>query len=589
LNQRSFPKTRIARRAATVFVLVLVVCCASHTLRGQTQSKNCKGPANLERKVATHPSASAYGELGAYFGQADRYTCAVSAFRSSLRLNSKSWQTRSYLGLALLASGKPEEAARELRTSLSLNPNQPSTHMTLGATLSQLNQLDAAIEQFNVVLKVDPKSVTALDWLSKALISQKRYSAAIVALKKGPPDEVLQMNLVIAYSKSGENDEAIRLLSQMIRDRPSSAVPHAGLATIYIQQNRLEEAVVEFREALRLDQRDDASRISYVKVLVSLPDFETALPIAKDYLQRHPNEFEARYLMGWIDRELGNYDEAREMLTQAVRLIPGHFDAHYSLGVVFAKLGEPALAREQLEKALQIDSLSDQAHFRLAAVLRSLGLQDEAKKQFELYQVMSAERGKKDVATNKANQAKEFFQKGEIQKAVDLYKEAVQENPEDARMLLNLALALDQKGDYQSEGEAIEKAIAIDPDFALAHNQLGLVHLQTGQVREATKEFRTAISLDPHYAEAQNNMGTVYGQQGDDAEAERLFRQAIESNPGYAQAFVNLAATLASQSRFTEAEAALQSAVQIEPDNKEAHELHAMIQAQSNQQSPVAK
>jgi tetratricopeptide (TPR) repeat protein len=375
----------------------------------------------------------------------------------------------------------------------------------------------------------------------------------------------------------------------MIKDRPTSAVPHAGLATIYIQQNRLEEAVVEFREALRLDPRDDGSRVSYVKVLVSLPDFETALPIAKDYLNRHPNEFEACYLMGWIDRELGNYDEARGMLTQAVRLNPGHFDARYSLGVVLAKVGQPALAREQLEKALQIDPSSDQAHFRLAGVFRSLGLHDEAKKQFELYQISSAERGRKDVAANKANQAREVLQKGEIQRAVDLYKEAVQENPKDPRMLFNLAMALDQKRDFQSEGEAIEKAIEVDPGFAVAHNQLGFLRLQAGQVRQAEQEFRTAISLNPHYAEAQNNLGTVYGQQGNDAEAERLFRQAIESNPGYAQAFVNLAATLASESRFVEAEAALQNAVQIEPDNKEAHDLHAMIQAHTSQQSPVAK
>jgi predicted Zn-dependent protease len=203
---------------------------SSEPLRAQTKSEQCKGPTDLERRIASHPSASAYDELGAYFGQGDHYSCAVSAFRASLRLDPKSWQTRSYLGLALLANGKPDDAARELRSSLRLNPDQPNTHMTLGATLVQLNQLDAAIEEFNAVLKADPKSVTALDWLSKALISQERYSAAIAVLKKGPPDEVLQMNLVISYSKSDENNEAIRILSQMKKDRPLSAGPHAGLA-----------------------------------------------------------------------------------------------------------------------------------------------------------------------------------------------------------------------------------------------------------------------------------------------------------------------------------------------------------------------
>ncbi len=571
---------------ASALFLVLGISVPAEASPG---ALTCKAPTELERRVKSHSSAAAYDELGAYFGQDNRYACAISAFRASLRLNPKSWQTHSYLGLALLASGEPEHAAQELRTSLQLNLDQPNTHMTLGATLSQLNQMDAAIDEFNAVLKADPRSVTALDWLSKALISQKRYNAAIAVLKKGPPDEVLKMNLVIAFSKSGDNAEAIRILSQMTKDRPLSAVPHAGLATIYVQQNRLEDAVTEYREALRLNPRDDESRVSYVKVLVSLPDFETALPIAQDYLHRHPHEFQSLYLMGWIDRERGNYNDAKEMLVQAVRLNPTHFDAHYSLGVVLTKVGEFGAAREQLEKALQIDPSSDEAHFRLATVLRSLGLPEEAKKQLNIYQSISAERAKKAVAANKATQAREFLQIGEVQKAVDLYNQAIQETPRDARMLFNLALALDQKHDFQSEEATIEKAIDIDPNFASAHNQLGVLHLQAGRIESAEQEFRGAISLNPHYAEAQNNLGTLYGQQGNDAAAERLFRQAIESNPGYAEAFVNLAATLASESRFVEAEIALRNAVQIEPDNKEAQELHAMIQAHIAQEQHIAK
>jgi len=231
-------------RISTLRLILAILLAWLCNAQARAEVAKCKGPAELEQKIASHPTAAAYDELGAYFGQGDQYACAMGAFRASLRLNPKSWQTRSYLGLALLANGDPRHAVAELRNSLQLNPDQPSTHMTLGATFSQLNQLDEAIDEFNAVLKTDPKSITALDWLSKALISQKRYAAAIAVLRKGPTDEVLQMNLVIAYSKSGDNAEALRILSQMVKDRPSSAVPHAGRATIYIQQNRLEEAVV---------------------------------------------------------------------------------------------------------------------------------------------------------------------------------------------------------------------------------------------------------------------------------------------------------------------------------------------------------
>jgi tetratricopeptide (TPR) repeat protein len=578
---------RMRTSGLAVGLLPLLGCCPNSMAQARTE--RCKVPPELQRKIASHPSANAYDALGSYFGQEDRYSCAVSAFRSSLRLDPKSWQTHSYLGLALLASGKPDKAVDELRASLKLNPDQPNTHMTLGAALSQLNQLDAAIEEFNIVRKADPKSVTALDWLSKAFISEGRYSAAIALLKNRDDDEVLQMNLVIAYSKNEDNDEAIRLLSQMVKDRPTSAVPHAGLATIYTQQNRLEDAVVEFKEALRLDPKNDVAQVSYVKVLVLLTDFKTALPLAQDYLSRHPDEFQALYLMGVIDLELGNYEPARAMLTRAVHLNPNHYDAHYSLGVVFTKIGQLEPAMRELELAVKIDPSSSQARFRLAAVLRSLGFQEEARKQLEMYQVSSAERARKDMATTKSHQAKEFLQKGNIQRAVDLYREAVQDNPNDPQMLLSLALALDRKGDLDGERDALEKAIALNSSFFLAHNQLGLIRLQTGQTAQAEREFKAAIFLRPHYAEAQNNLGTLYGQQGNDAEAERMFRLAIDSNPGYTQAFVNLGATLASQSRFGEAETALQSALQIDRDNKDAQQLLTMIRARASRQNAIAK
>ena len=203
----------------TAGCLLLGLLSSSPAL-AQPGGTNCQAPAELEKQIASHPTAAAYDELGAYFGQGDHYACAIPAFRASLRLNPKSWQTRSYLALALLANGDPEHAVSELRISLRQHPDQPRAHLTMGAALSQLNQADAAIEEFRAAVKADPKSVTALDWLTKALISQGRYPAAIALLKNGPSDEVLQMNLVIAYSKTGRNDEAIQLLLQMIKDRP---------------------------------------------------------------------------------------------------------------------------------------------------------------------------------------------------------------------------------------------------------------------------------------------------------------------------------------------------------------------------------
>ena len=62
----------------------------------------CKGPAELEQTIKAHPSAGAYDALGAYFGQRQKISCAISAFESAVHLDPNSWEAHFNLALALL-------------------------------------------------------------------------------------------------------------------------------------------------------------------------------------------------------------------------------------------------------------------------------------------------------------------------------------------------------------------------------------------------------------------------------------------------------------------------------------------------------
>ena len=188
--------TKIARcLALKMFRVWLATLCGSSLALAAQEPPACRGPAELEQIIASHPSAGAYDALGAYFGQRRQFPCAFTAFESALRLEPNSWEARYNLALALLESGNAERAVRELRVAARLRPATPLTHTTLGMALGELGRIDAAIAEFQTALKLDPKSVPALDGLTKALIDQKRYTAAISRLKNAPADEALQLNL----------------------------------------------------------------------------------------------------------------------------------------------------------------------------------------------------------------------------------------------------------------------------------------------------------------------------------------------------------------------------------------------------------
>ena len=103
-------------------------------------ASHCQGPAALETTIAEHPSAAAYDALGAHFASQSRFSCAISAFKSAIRLEPDSWQGHYNLGIALLTSGDTKQAADELKTAAKLNPGSEQILLPLGVALSKLNR-----------------------------------------------------------------------------------------------------------------------------------------------------------------------------------------------------------------------------------------------------------------------------------------------------------------------------------------------------------------------------------------------------------------------------------------------------------------
>ena len=144
-----------ARGLAWLALSSVVFSGYSRNLAAQ-DAATCKGPAELEQTIKVHPSAGAYDALGAYFGQRQKISCAISAFESAVHLDPNSWEAHFNLSLALLQSNQPARAARELRIATRLQPDNPLGHTALGVALSQLNQDDAAIDEFKLALNAIP-------------------------------------------------------------------------------------------------------------------------------------------------------------------------------------------------------------------------------------------------------------------------------------------------------------------------------------------------------------------------------------------------------------------------------------------------
>jgi tetratricopeptide (TPR) repeat protein len=512
---------------------------------------DCVRPHSLRAEIHTKANAEAFVHLGAWFDARRKYECAVEAYRSALKLDPSSAYIFELLASTLYSSGNLDAAVDALRQSINISPGLLNPHLKLAQTLEELHRTNEAQPEWEAALRIAPGSVEALDGMSRHFIAEGNYAEAINLLEPGSlaaaRNKTLTLDLAQAYGKSGMLDQAESILKNAIGKHPTSFPLVFALTTVLVDKHYLQEASdLSGKFAASHPLNLEAQRL-YLRVLITSRDSGRGIPLASKLLHTHPRDGYFLYANGLFERQAGSYATARLHLQESVIRDPNFSSSHYNLGLVLLKLNDALGAKQQFEEALALGAQEPEVHFQLAKVLKTLGQTEAAGKQLTLYREAADAQSAMSLAAAMSVQAEEALNSGNWQKAVTLYREALQANPDDALLNFKLSAALHGVGDTSGERAALEKAIQIDPDMAIAQNQLGYLDSRSG----------------------------------DSAAAEAHFRQAVRAAPAFMEAWINLAATLGMESRFPEAENAIASALKLEPNNSHALQLrHDLAAAQ---------
>jgi tetratricopeptide (TPR) repeat protein len=85
--------------------------------------------------------------------------------------------------------------------------------------------------------------------------------------------------------------------------------------------------------------------------------------------------------------------------------------------------------------------------------------------------------------------------RGDLERARALLDEGVQNHPQAAALLNNLAVVCERLGQYSEAREAAERGLAANPNISQLHTNLGDLLLQTGQHMEAQAAYSRARQL----------------------------------------------------------------------------------------------
>jgi tetratricopeptide (TPR) repeat protein len=163
---------------------------------------------------------------------------------------------------------------------------------------------------------------------------------------------------------------------------------------------------------------------------------------------------------------------------------------------------------------------------------------------------------------------------GNVDKATELFEEALRQDPKYALAWAGLAEAALHKargtGDKKWSEAAItnaQKAVSLDGSLALVHSVLGQVYANAGREQEAIVELKRAIAIAPGNAEAPRALAGVYTNLGRFQEAEASYIQATRSRPTDWYSHYQLGLFYYGRERYADAETELRKARDLTPDN----------------------
>jgi len=194
----------------------------------------------------------------------------------------------------------------------------------------------------NVIASAPPGAAldTAYNALGLALYYDRLYEEAIFELRK-------------AIKFNPGNQEA-RFNLKTIRAR----LEHYQAGKIYDRMGEPEEAIQQFREAIRLDPRFVEARHRLGAALLARGDAEEALRElrrADSISASYRKSYEIWYAEGLAMKQLGMPDEALDRFRQAAEARPTFAEAHNEAGKILLDRGEIEEAIQCFVRAIGID------------------------------------------------------------------------------------------------------------------------------------------------------------------------------------------------------------------------------------------
>lgn len=324
---------------------------------------------------------------------------------------------------------------------------------------------------------------------------------------------------------------------------------HVRLGETYLKDSKFQEASLEFRNALQLDDRLAAGHWGLARAYENLQRFPEMIEELKKTVDLDQNNLEAR-------NKLGNYYLA-------------------------ASKGRPELVAEaeaQAKAVLQKDPNNIEGHILLSSVWFSQNKKDEALAELNRAIALDPNRSESYLSL-----ARFYIVTRDQAKAEEIFKKAVAINP-------GLALPHVEYGKFlvqvQRNPEAeveLKKAVEVAPADYDARFVLGGFYLLNKQLDKAEETYRALADLKKDRPEGQAILADFYSSINRTDEAQKIYQDIVTKWPDYSQGQYRLSEILLMRGDINGANALIEQALKKDQHDRQALLLRARLKAQVGQ------
>ena len=183
------------------------------------------------------------------------------------------------------------------------------------------NNVNIAIENFEKILKLDPKHIST------------------------------NLYLGIIYAQNKNFDKASGFFNKVIQIKPYVVEAHNNLGLIHLEKNEKEKARKYFEKAIQVNPNFVEAHNNLGFILMNSGDLETAEKCFKKSIEINPKYLPAYLNYGNLNKNLGKIENAEKIFQEAIKIDPKYFDAYNNLMVLYERLNQHEKLKNIINKA----------------------------------------------------------------------------------------------------------------------------------------------------------------------------------------------------------------------------------------------